>query len=52
MNYLHLCDLATLAIGVALMIAGPYMMPAPDWDIPVSPFHGRIRNQRSRHRSA
>jgi hypothetical protein len=28
--------LATLAIGVALLIAGSFYMPAPDWDIPVS----------------
>jgi hypothetical protein len=28
--------LATLGIGVALLIAGSFYMPAPDWDIPVS----------------
>ena len=28
--------LATLAIGVGLLIAGSFYMPAPDWDIPIS----------------
>ena len=28
--------LGTLAIGVALLIAGSYLQPAPDWDIPIS----------------
>ncbi|QTD45229.1 hypothetical protein [Ottowia testudinis] len=28
--------LATLTIGVALLIAGSFVMPAPDWDIPIS----------------
>lgn len=28
--------LATLAIGIALLVAGSFLTPAPDWDIPVS----------------
>ena len=28
--------LATFAIGLALMIVGSFLSPAPDWDIPVS----------------
>jgi hypothetical protein len=28
--------LVTLAIGIALLIAGSYHLPAPDWDIPIS----------------
>lgn len=28
--------LATLAIGLGLLIAGAYLTPAPDWDIGVS----------------
>ena len=28
--------LGTLAIGVALLIAGSYFQPAPDWDVPIS----------------
>ena len=28
--------LGTLAIGIALLVAGSYFQPAPDWDIPIS----------------
>ena len=28
--------LATLAIGIALLIAGRFYFQAPDWDIPIS----------------
>ena len=28
--------LATLGVGLGLLIAGSYLTPAPDWDIPVS----------------
>ena len=28
--------LVTLAIGIALLVAGSFLTPAPDWDIPVS----------------
>lgn len=35
-EYLRPWKLATLAIGVALLIAGSYYTPAPDWDIPIS----------------
>jgi len=28
--------LGTLAIGIALLIVGSYLQPAPDWDIPIS----------------
>ena len=28
--------LATLAAGIALLVAGSYLQPAPDWDIPIS----------------
>ncbi len=28
--------LCTLAVGIALLIVGSYLTPAPDWDIPVS----------------
>lgn len=28
--------LFTLACGIALLIAGSYWQPAPDWDIPIS----------------
>ena len=35
-EYLRPWKLATLGIGVALLIAGSYFTPAPDWDIPIS----------------
>jgi hypothetical protein len=35
-EYLRPWKLATLAIGVALLIAGSYYEEAPDWDIPIS----------------
>ena len=28
--------LITLCIGLALLVAGSYLYPAPDWDIPIS----------------
>ena len=28
--------LGTLAIGIALLVAGSFYTPAPDWDIPIS----------------
>lgn len=28
--------LATFAIGLGLLIVGSYLIPAPDWDIPIS----------------
>jgi hypothetical protein len=28
--------LASLALGIALLIAGSFYVPAPDWDIPIS----------------
>lgn len=36
MNYRHHWNLATVAIGVALLIAGSFWYEAPDWDIPIS----------------
>jgi hypothetical protein len=35
-EFLRPWKLATLAIGVALLIAGSYVLPAPDWDVPIS----------------
>ncbi len=35
-EFLRPWKLGTLAIGVALLIAGSYFQPAPDWDIPIS----------------
>ncbi len=35
-EYFRPWKLVTLAIGVALLIAGSRYTPAPDWDIPVS----------------
>ena len=35
-EYLRPWKLATLAFGVALMIAGALWTPAPDWDVPIS----------------
>ena len=35
-EYLRPWKLATLAIGIALLIAGSFWFPAPDWDIPIS----------------
>ncbi len=35
-EYLRPWKLATLAIGVALLIAGSYYYQAPDWDVPIS----------------
>lgn len=36
MLYRSRWNLATLAIGVALLIGGSFVYPAPDWDIPIS----------------
>ena len=35
-EYLRPWKLATLALGIGLLIAGSYYTPAPDWDIPIS----------------
>lgn len=35
-EYLRPWKLCTLAIGLALLIAGSIYQPAPDWDIPIS----------------
>lgn len=35
-EYLRPWKLGTLAIGIALLIAGAYYYEAPDWDIPIS----------------
>lgn len=36
MEYRHPWNLATLAIGIALLIGGSFYVNAPDWDIPIS----------------
>jgi hypothetical protein len=36
MNYLQPWNMATLAIGIALLIGGSFYYQAPDWDIPIS----------------
>ncbi|MEA3192535.1 MAG: hypothetical protein QOD26_868 [Betaproteobacteria bacterium] len=36
MEYLRPWKLATLFIGIALLIGGSIYLPAPDWDIPIS----------------
>jgi hypothetical protein len=35
-NHLHPWNLATLAVGIALLIAGRYHYNAMDWDVPIS----------------
>lgn len=35
-DYLRPWKLFSLACGIAILIAGSYFQPAPDWDIPVS----------------
>ena len=35
-EFLRPWKLGTLAIGIALLVAGSYLQPAPDWDIPIS----------------
>ncbi|HEX7055351.1 MAG TPA: hypothetical protein VF211_15615 [Burkholderiales bacterium] len=35
-EYLRPWKLATLALGVALLVAGAYYYEAPDWDVPIS----------------
>lgn len=36
MRYRSRWNLATLAIGIALLIGGSFYYQAPDWDIPIS----------------
>ncbi len=36
MRYTSLWNLATLGIGIALLIGGSFYYEAPDWDIPIS----------------
>jgi hypothetical protein len=35
-EYLRPWKLATLAIGISLLVFGSFYYPAPDWDIPIS----------------
>ncbi len=35
-EYLRAWKLVTLALGIALLIAGSYCYRAPDWDVPIS----------------
>ena len=35
-EYLRPWKLATLAMGIALLIAGAFFYEAPDWDVPIS----------------
>jgi len=35
-EYLRPWKLATLALGITLLMAGSYLQLAPDWDIPIS----------------
>ena len=35
-DYLRPWKLFSLACGIAILIAGSYLQPAPDWDIPIS----------------
>ncbi len=35
-EYIRPWKLATLAVGIALLILGSFYLPAPDWDIPIS----------------
>ena len=35
-EYIRPWKLATLFIGVTLLVIGSFVMPAPDWDIPIS----------------
>lgn len=35
-EYLRPWKLTTLALGIALLIAGSRYFPAPDWDVPIS----------------
>jgi len=35
-EYIRPWKLATLFVGVALLVIGSFVMPAPDWDIPIS----------------
>ena len=35
-EYIRPWKLATLAVGIALLILGSFCLPAPDWDIPIS----------------
>ena len=36
MEYRRPWKLLSLSIGIALLIAGSFVFPAPDWDIPIS----------------
>lgn len=35
MQYKHPWNLATLAVGIGLLVAGSFYYEAPDWDIPI-----------------
>lgn len=35
-DYLRPWKLFSLACGIAILIVGSYLQPAPDWDIPIS----------------
>ena len=35
-EYLRPWKLSALVVGIGLLIAGSFYMPAPDWDIPIS----------------
>lgn len=35
-DYLRPWKLFSLACGIAILVAGSYVQPAPDWDIPIS----------------
>ena len=35
-EYLRPWKLATLAVGIGLLVAGSYFYEAPDWDVPIS----------------
>lgn len=35
-EYIRPWKLATLAVGIVLLILGSFYFPAPDWDIPIS----------------
>lgn len=36
MRYGSRWNLATLAVGIGLLVGGSFYAPAPDWDIPIS----------------
>lgn len=35
-EYIRPWKLATLAVGIGLLVLGSFYLPAPDWDIPIS----------------